>query len=324
MNKYQIEVLKKIKSLYSIFFGEKFKFEQSKKLVQLNGQAASDLIKEGLLSNTPFFAARLGSTELNTILAYHFSKEPFINKIKKYITGESIQFWLDFNISKNLSNFSGFFPNNNLQLVQQFCELYFDNLTEIDVLGSWQSGEIFLQSYLSNAVFVELSDLEPYYHVDPWSIALKDQKVLVIHPFDETIKNQYFKNRSKLFSDSRILPEFELITVKAIQSIAGNKPTEFKNWFEALGYMQSKIEEIDFDIAIIGCGAYGLPLGAYIKKIGKKAVHLGGATQILFGIKGKRWDHHEVISALFNPYWAKPNTQETPRNHKVVEEGCYW
>ena len=38
-------------------------------------------------------------------------------------------------------------------------------------------------------------------------------------------------------------------------------------------------EKIDFDIAIIGCGAYAFPLGAYVKKLGKKAIDLLKNTQ---------------------------------------------
>ena len=41
----------------------------------------------------------------------------------------------------------------------------------------------------------------------------------------------------------------------------------------------------NFDIALIGCGAYGFPLAAFVKGIGKKAVHIGGPLQLFFGIK---------------------------------------
>lgn len=47
------------------------------------------------------------------------------------------------------------------------------------------------------------------------------------------------------------------------------------------------MDKIDYDICLIGCGAYGFPLAAHAKRKGKKAVHLGGALQLLFGIKGK-------------------------------------
>ena len=86
------------------------------------------------------------------------------------------------------------------------------------------------------------------------------------------------------------------------------------------------IPEIDFDIAIIGCGAYGMPLAAMLKKAGKQAIHLGGATQLLFGIKGRRWEENypSKIATFFNEYWVYPAESEKPKNASTVEMGCYW
>ena len=78
----------------------------------------------------------------------------------------------------------------------------------------------------------------------------------------------------------------------------------------------------DFDIAIIGCGAYGLPLAAYVKSIGKQSIHLAGKTQLLFGIKGKRW--HDDPLTPYNKYWISPLPEDTPKNDTKIEKGCYW
>jgi hypothetical protein len=58
--------------------------------------------------------------------------------------------------------------------------------------------------------------------------------------------------------------------------------------------------------------------------LGKKGIHLGGATQILFGIRGKRWDDDPFFQKLFNDYWVRPHPTEVPGNFQVVEGGCYW
>ena len=59
--------------------------------------------------------------------------------------------------------------------------------------------------------------------------------------------------------------------------------------------------------------------------MGKKAIHLGGATQILFGIKGKRWEERsKYISSLMNEHWVRPSSNEQIKNMKKIEEGCYW
>lgn len=109
-----------------------------------------------------------------------------------------------------------------------------------------------------------------------------------------------------------------MTAIKAVNSLRGN--CEFSSWFEALDYMKSQIEAIDFDIAILGCGAYGFPLAAHIKKIGKKAVHVGGSTQLIFGIKGKRWEGRDFI----NEHWVSPRPQDRPVGFESVEGGCYW
>ena len=88
--------------------------------------------------------------------------------------------------------------------------------------------------------------------------------------------------------------------------------------------MNNEIDKIEFDIAIIGAGAYGLSLAAHIKRSGRKAIQLGGATQILFGIRGHRWETHPIISNFFNEHWINPNEGEIPNGYKNVENGCYW
>jgi hypothetical protein len=76
-------------------------------------------------------------------------------------------------------------------------------------------------------------------------------------------------------------------------------------------------------------------LAAYIKDLGKKAVHLGGTTQIMFGIRGKRWDlfleeerksgaSNGFYSNLFNEHWVYPSPSETPARSELAESGCYW
>ena len=99
----------------------------------------------------------------------------------------------------------------------------------------------------------------------------------------------------------------------------------FDNWFEALEWMKSEIDKVDFDVALLGCGAYGIPLQHYIRSLGKQSVYVGGGLQILFGIKGKRWDNHPEISSFYNDYWVRADESECIANYKNVEQGGpYW
>ena len=75
-----------------------------------------------------------------------------------------------------------------------------------------------------------------------------------------------------------------------------------------------------------GAGAYGLPLASFAKQLGRQAIHLGGVTQILFGIKGRRWEREYADSTarLFNEHWVRPLPAETPAHKDRIEKGCYW
>lgn len=103
----------------------------------------------------------------------------------------------------------------------------------------------------------------------------------------DTFKKQ-FKIRDKIWPDE-LLPEFELFTIRDFQSVADEK-TEFREWFEDLEWMKDEISRADFDIAIIGCGAYGFPLAAYVKRLGKKAVHMAGAAKLIFCVCNRAWE----------------------------------
>ncbi len=126
-----------------------------------------------------------------------------------------------------------------------------------------------------------------------------------------------------MFENKDILPDFELKTIKAVQTNAYNN-TGFSTWFEALESMKQQMQQTDFDVALIGAGAYGLPLAVYAKELGKQAIHFGGSLQILFGIKGSRWDSMPDINKYYNEHWIRPLREETPTSFKAVEDGCYW
>ena len=87
--------------------------------------------------------------------------------------------------------------------------------------------------------------------------------------------------------------------------------------------MQDEIKKIDFDIAFLGCGAYGLPLASYIKSLGKQALHTGGSTQLLFAIKGRRWEG-DGARVFKEDFWVYPSLDERPKDYLLVEGGCYW
>ncbi len=326
MNKYQILALKGLRKIYTSVFS----FEKNKKLKSIyDADISSQIIYESLSLDEPCMIARFGATELMCIVNYLGVKRQKTNFIS-YIRGKELDWWWRESSLNQIEQWSGFFPAT-IPNVEKFCEMMIADSKQVDILGSWLADESYLETEINNAKLIQVVFLEPFWSKIPWTIALKNKNVLVIHPFEDEIRSQY-KRRELLFENSNILPEFNLFTIRAVQSLGGD--CQFTSWFEALDYMKSEIDKVDFDFCLIGAGAYGFPLAAYVKSIGKKAIHMGGSLQLLFGIKGKRWENalqgsqelggEGKYSGLMNDYWIYPNEKSKPKNADVVEGACYW
>lgn len=269
------------------------------------GIDGTDVIYNELCKDKPSLICRFGTTELGILTQFVRNKERKIN----------------FENPEHISILSGFFPNDTYHL-SRFSSEMLEILPDIDVLGVLQYDDEYelVQKYSRDIKLVELDSINNLTRENPWSRYLKGKKVLVVHPFENSIRSQYQK-RALLFKNQDILPEFELRTIKAVQGLADAKEDlPFKTWFEALEFMKEQIRNTDFDVAIVGAGAYGIFLAHYCKQLGKKAIHMGGATQALFGIKSVRWDE----TGVYNEHWVRPSAQEKPKGAEKVEGGCYW
>lgn len=263
-------------------------------------------IGSALANKKPFFAGRLGWMEGYAI-----------GKLLVEGTTPCL-------LREKLALHAGVFPATPEQL-EKFTAVYLEALHDVNILGLM--GAPFhgwlIKKYAPQAARAELGSLEPYFHQEPWSKQLKGLNVLVIHPFAESIMTQYSSRREQLFKNPNVLPEFILKVIKAPQTITGNT-TEYSSWLETLRALEKKVHQEEFDAAIIGCGAYGFPLAAKIKKMGKVAIHLGGATQLLFGVSGERWRGNSQFQSIMTDAWSTPLESERPVGWEKIEKGCYW
>lgn len=273
---------------------------------------ANEILKKMILQDKPFMFGRYGSNEL-LIAGYAIMyQKGIIDEIPlKKIELACAQ--------------CGFFPVTQ-EAILDFAEILIEASKECTMYGTFRMiwEDYFIEKYMPrDVILTHLNMLDFWKYDEPFICKLKGKKVLVIHPLAKQICKQY-KNRKKIFNSKEWLPDFELKTIEAIQTIAGNRDDRFSSWKEALEYMQSEVDKITFDIAILGCGAYGMPLAAYIKKSGKQVIYMGGVLQMMFGIRGNRWDKDPKASALYNEYWVSPSKESVPKNSDIVEQGCYW
>lgn len=242
-----------------------------------------------------------------------------------------------------ISSHNGIYCNNANDLIT-YCRFYDNALKNSDSLALWEPPLVndiqIAQNYFCNKFkhlhHLNINTLEAYKlleasidtNIKPWTHSLLGKKILVINPFVDDFKKQ-IDNDFKLFNKSNkhlFLENQEFVFYKSYNCLAGNRP--HKNWIETYIKMYNDISTLDFDIAILGCGGYGLPLCSDIKtKLGKSAIYIGGIIQILFGVIGKRWEEEEYWKNMIdveNIKFIRPNTNDKINNFDKVEGGCYW
>ena len=228
--------------------------------------------------------------------------------------------------------------NNDINDIINFSLLYINCFMSNDLLCSFtfqhrQIGDIQNHySTLAKSIQIHSRVLEPFYimkdHTNekPWSHALIDKKVLIIHPFVDSFQKQISNNFVIDKNKPIFLPGQKFKFYKAYQTSTGNHL--HSNSFETLELMKKDISSIDFDIALLSCGSYGAPLCHFIKnELKKSAIYIGGGLQLLFGVKGKRWANHDIIAKIIEnsdvPF-INPSEKEQIQNYHIVENGCYW
>ena len=81
------------------------------------------------------------------------------------------------------------------------------------------------------------------------------------------------------------------------------------DWEDGLEKLATEVASKEFYLALIGAGAWSLPLGRRIKQMGKCEIHMGGEMQLLFGIKGKRWEDEIFIMRVGSVHLQRTHRQ---------------
>ncbi len=280
---------------------------------------ANGLISQAIVDVAPFMAARLGRSEIRflskVLVRSEMSRlEIFVHRM---IEGTDL-IWA----GKDSWFFTQF--GGSVDRAKLFLSLYRDAMTMVDVLGSWSPGESIFADELGRSSLDDIGALEPYKHSDPWSQYLSGMRVLVVHPFTHSIKSQFENSREKLFEATNVLPAFHLITLCPFME-GIRDPAEGQDLITQFEIIREEMFSKEFDVAIIGAGPNGFLLASEVKSAGKVAIHLGGATQLLFGIRGMRWEKKGNSENLFNQFWVRPSPSETPPLTGITYDGgAYW
>ncbi len=281
---------------------------------------------------------RLGSTETSLLFLTFLSKNYVLDPtIKQHISQTILSCinWLystsgyydkkikgnhfNFDITSLSKNYFNFIKH--LELSVQNCEATQFFVHEGFVMSLLQMYKNdFINHYKINN-FTILNGTEFQHRINDIFNMMNNKKVLAISSFDGLIKKQFESgNLHKIYKNYPNIIKLE--TIKFPYCFHNNGPHE--NYFETLEYIFNEIKQIDFDIAILGCGAYGHMLCHKIDtELKKEAIYVGGSIQTLFGIISSREKEHGKIK--YDENWiSKIPDEYKPANHKLIENGCYW
>jgi len=281
---------------------------------------------------------RLGMTESSllflTYISRNFQLEPQIKKqISKYIL--SLLNWLyttsgyyDKSVKGNNFNFDVTALNKNYFNFINHIEQSVNNCKETQfffhegfVMSLFNNYKIEFLTHYNIKNFNLLNGSKFYDRIDSIFDYMRNKKVLAISSFDGLIKQQY--DSGNVYKIYEKFPEIQsLEVIKFPYCFLNSGP--HNNYFETLDAIFEKIKKIDFDFALLGCGAYGHMLCHKIDtELNKDAIYIGGSIQTIFGILNKREKNHSNLK--INEYWITEIPDEyKPSNYKSIEDGCYW
>lgn len=276
-------------------------------------------LSELVRSNRPALVARPGGIESDVV-------EFFLSK--RFASRKSTPPKYPHHLTRKASVNAGIAHGSDSD-IDAFAIEYLYNVFDADVMGFGLYARAALPwaqlHRQQGRLLTYLHDLEPFravsHSVVPWTKALEGLRVLVVHPFGESIDAQYGRWQS-VTGVSDMLAPFTLSVMRPPVTFAGEG--DGQTWAESLSKAKTDMETYEFDVAIVGAGSYGLPLAAHAKSLGKVGIHLGGVTQLLFGISGRRWDGVPPISTWADSSWVRPRPSEIPQSANKVEKGAYW
>jgi hypothetical protein len=272
-------------------------------------------IKEIIQENKPFFIGRIAGCELK--VAYCFQQGKMFEIVDEI---------------KELENNAGIYTKDTESL-KEYTERLIESYSNCTVIAEWdQTGKVFAhtgsgQEFIAKRTpkipKINALALEPYYFNNNWMSEINNKKILIIHPFSKTFSKQAL-NFEKIFPGKKWFENCDLYFIQPPFTLAGNHQNI--DWQTHLNkFLESLKTNIDFDIALVSAGGYGMLISEFIfKEMGKSVMYIGGALQLFFGVIGKRWFDNKDILKLVNDDWVRPDKNDKPNNFTRVEKGCYW
>lgn len=230
---------------------------------------------------------------------------------------------------------AGVFPDSD-EFVTHCGSAFMQSLAQMDFLAAHHSPLVdrVLARLDRQPSVIGFNDLEPnrslpYDAMDCYLPNLQDRRVLIITTPADLLVQRATPEVFTAVWKSTGCPWFRPASVEALSFTSVFDPTvseRFDSSLELESSICSDVATRDFDIALVGASAMGIPIVRRVKEMGKVGLSLGGHLQVLFGVQGRRWrDDQAWQRAYWNNSWVDMPTDVYPRRRGwVVDDGAYW
>jgi len=150
---------------------------------------------------------------------------------------------------------------------------------------------------------------------------MENKTVLIVSPFAMLMRQQVLSgNCANIYSN---FPKNVTIIPFQAEYTFFNKGND-SNILETVERYKGKIKDINFDLALVSCGAYSHLLVPFIADELNKDAITSFATIITdaFGIYSKRSGNRSESNTA--KFWLQIPDEYKPENFMKIENGCYW
>jgi hypothetical protein len=278
-------------------------------------------IQKTMHENAPFFIGRTSGGETQ-FCGYALSKTPipqYLFQVLLLNAGIQIQ---------------------SMEDVKAYVKKYDTAIRNTTILGTW-GGSMYIQAkeyydYIDRAMpskkKIDAQSIEPYYFMDfpeyTYHQYFENKKVLIITSHSKTVEQQIANgNVNRVYKKPIFHVSTEFRVYKPAQQNAGSH--DQNSWVFHHENMKRELtdlkKEFDFDIALVSAGGFGMILCDFIfTELKTSVIYVGGALQLFFGIRGKRWESSKFFQESINDAWTDVLDIDKPANIELCERGCYW
>jgi len=260
--------------------------------LSMEGRQVHDSVAHAIKYGIPLMVGSLGNTEYSQLEKWFVARR-----------GAA-----PYKISEEMGYLAGVVPLIR-PVIQKWAQLYLAAARKVDIFVHPQemasdSGARRLYGLIyseGGRVVHHGAAMLPWLYSSPYSQYFKNKIVLVVSPISRLIRMQYELNRTCIYPRSTVLPEFTLRTLPVPLPPSPNSINLFdqtqwpvNNSFVArLLRLRRQVEEVSYDVLVIGAGALSLPVGASEKARGKVVLAFPTAViATLFGIYPRNYEAH--------------------------------